>query len=270
MTVLEVTGGLFLVANVAGLFGALTGLGGGMIIVPTLVLFFHMDIKLAMGASLIAIMATSSGAALTFMKHHYTNVKIGMLLEIGVIIGAIMGALLVTVMPGHLLSLLLGLISLVSVWFTLRRREDQIIVQPSHPWAVRLGLQGDGDYGVYRVPLGLSLMAGAGALSGLLGIGSGIFKVLAMDVVMGLPYKVSTSTSNLMIGMTAATSIGIYFAAGYITLDLACPIILGVLCGSWSGSKLLVLLNVRVLRRVFSAVVLILAIQMIWNGATGI
>jgi len=277
MTVIAFTMALFCVSYVAGLFGALTGLGGGIVIVPVLVLLFKIDIRLAMGASLLSVMATSSGAALTFLKHHYTNVKVGMFLETGAIVGAIVGALLVKVVPVGLISIIFGLVLISSIWISLKHHRGHPSTKPSHPWAVRLGLDGHyytdqhehKSYNIYRVPLGLSLMTVAGGLSGLLGIGSGALKVLALDLAMGLPYKVSTSTSNFMIGMTASASMGVYLTSGYISPELAFPVMLGVLMGAFTGSRILVLANVKMLRMLFDTVVLLLAIQMIYKGITG-
>jgi len=267
MTVLEFSIILFLVAYLAGFLGSLTGLGGGIIIVPILVLLFKIDIRYAMGASLIAVITTSSGAALAFIKNHYTNIKIGMLLETSAIFGAIIGALLVRVIPVEFVSVIFGVVLIFAVWFSLKRHKDHLLTKPSHPWALRLGL--GGDYQVRHVPLGLGLMTIAGALSGLLGIGSGALKVLAMDLAMNLPYKVSTSTSNFMIGMTGAASVGIYFSSGYINPELSFPIIPGVFLGSVMGSKILLFANVRILKIIFSVVILMLSVQMIYKGISG-
>lgn len=268
MTNLEFSCILFLVSYSSGLFGALTGLGGGIIIVPVLVLLFGIDIRFAMGASLISVIATSSAAALTFIRNHYTNIKIGMFLETGAVFGAIIGAFLVRFISVDFISILLGAVLILSVWLSRKRYAEQTTYDaPSHPWALRLGLEE--SYKVYQVPFALGLLTIAGGLSGLLGIGSGALKVLAMDLAMKLPYKVATSTSNFMIGITAAASIGIYFSAGYMNPELSFPVMLGVLAGAFMGSKLLLLVHVRNLRTLFNCIVLILALQLLYKGITG-
>ncbi len=284
MTVFEFTIYIFLISYATGIFGSLTGLGGGIVITPVLVLFFKIDIHYAMGASLVAVIATSSGAALSFVRSNLTNVKIGMFLEMGAVIGAIIGALIVRFVPVSLISIILGVVLLISVWFSLQRHVKTLKSSlntepnipenlPEHPWAQRLGLEGQykvngklQHYQVYRLPLGLFLMTIAGTLSGLLGIGSGALKVLAMDLAMGLPYKVSTSTSNFMIGMTAAASMGVYFNSGYINAEITFPVMLGVLLGALTGGRILISADVKILRMIFAFVVVILAIQMILKG----
>lgn len=276
MTNLEYTFALFIVAYFAGLIGALTGLGGGVIIVPVLVILLKIDLKYAMGASLIAVIATSSGAALTFIRHHYTNLRIGMFLETGAILGAIVGAVLVKYLPTSIISIIFGLVLLLSIWTSLKRHETNS-AKPSHPWAKTLSLEGKylshtglKSYSVFRVPIGFSLMTIAGALSGLLGIGSGALKVLALEQAMGLPYKVATSTSNFMIGMTAAASAGIYFSSGYIYPEIAFPVLIGVLIGSFTGSKILIKAKPENLKILFSIIILFLALQMIYKGLIGL
>lgn len=282
MTNLTFSLALLAIAYFAGFIGALTGLGGGVILVPALVILFHIDLKFAMGASLIAVIATSSGAALTFMQHNFTNMKIGMFLEIGAVVGAIVGALMVKFIPTPFISIIFGIVLLFSIWFTITRHEEIDNITPSHPWAQYLSLGGtyptaqgvqstqaqeeSKTYPVLRVPLGFSLMTLAGILSGLLGIGSGALKVLSLDVAMGLPYKISTSTSNFMIGMTAAAGAGIYLSSGYIIPEFAFPVVLGVLLGAFMGSKLLIHAHPKRLRLLFVVIIFLLAIQMIYNG----
>jgi len=277
MTNLTFSLALFAIAYFAGFIGALTGLGGGVIIVPSLVLLFNIDFKLAMGASLISVIATSSGAALTFLQNNFTNMKLGMFLEIGAISGAIVGALLVKFVPISIISIIFGMVLLFSSWFSIARREEIESAQSSHPWTKRLSLDGTyptshglKTYPVLRVPLGFSLMTLAGLLSGLLGIGSGALKVLSLDLAMGLPYKVSASTSNFMIGMTAAASAGIYFSSGYINPEICFPVLLGVLLGAIVGSKVLIYEKPRRLRMIFVFIIFLLALQMIYNGILGI
>lgn len=266
---------LFVVGYLAGLLGALTGLGGGFIITPVLVLLFKVDIHYAMGASLIAVIVTSTSGSAAYLKD-FVNLRIGMFLETAAVTGALIGALLVAKIPTHLIAIIFGVVLLVSAYLTVRHKEDLEPIPTSHPWAIELQLdgnylsgQGIKPYRVQHVPLAWSVMGCAGVLSGLLGIGSGVLKVMAMDQIMHLPYKVSTTTSNFMIGMTAAVSAGIYFAHGYINPSLSFPIILGIIPGVMTGSKILVKASTRFLRILFSCVIAILACQMIYKGVVG-
>lgn len=276
MTILEFSILLLFLSYIAGLLGSLTGLGGGMVLIPVLVLIFHINIHYAMGASLISVIATSSGSAAAFLREGYTNLRIGMFLETGAVIGAITGAYLTGLLPIAVLTLIFGIVMLFSAFLTLTRKEEQESDRPSHPWAVALRMEGTHPtssgpkpYKVHRVPLALGLMTTAGALSGLLGIGSGAVKVLAMDQAMRLPYKVSTTTSNFLIGITAATSAGIYFKHGYIDPSFTFPVLLGVLIGSLTGARILACAKNKTLRFIFSIAIAALAVQMIYKGLTG-
>ena len=262
----------------AGFLGALTGLGGGVVIVPMLVLFFPIDLHYAIGASLVSVIATSSGAAASYVKEGYSNIRIGMLLEIGTTIGALGGAMLVAyaLVPKHAIAVVFGVVLLVSAYLSSRHRSEHGPDERPDPLADRLRLdsfyptpEGPQHYHVHQVPLGFALMFVAGLLSGLLGIGSGAFKVLAMDQAMRIPFKVSTTTSNFLIGVTAAASAGVYLSRGYIDPGLAMPVMLGVLLGSVVGARVLVVAQTKVLRRVFGVVILVLAVQMIIRGLGG-
>jgi hypothetical protein len=259
----------------AGLLGALTGLGGGVVIVPLLTLLFHVDIRYAVGASLMAVIATSAGAGAAYVREGYTNIRVGMLLQVATTIGALGGAYLAAVAPTSAIATTFGVVLLVSAFFSLRPPAERTDTSPD-PLASRLRLgstypttSGPRPYSVHNVPSGFLLMTVAGTLSGLLGIGSGAVKVLAMDRAMRLPFKVSTTTSNFMIGVTAAASAGIYLRRGYIDPGLAMPVVLGVLVGSTLGARVLTGLRTRVLRWVFAAVVVALGVEMIVNGLTG-
>jgi len=262
----------------AGFLGALTGLGGGVVIVPMLVVVFRVDLPFAIGVSLVSVIATSSGAAASYVREGYSNVRIAMLLEIATTTGGLFGAVLVALalIPTHALSIIFGVVLLVSAYLSSRQHDSfGQKVQPD-PLATRLGLdgvlpteQGPLPYHVRGVPMGLGLMFVAGILSGLLGIGSGALKVLAMDQAMRIPFKVSTTTSNFMIGVTAAASAGVYLTRGYIDPGLALPVVLGVLLGSFFGAKAIRSLPARALRIVFSIVIFTLAVQMIYNGLAG-
>jgi uncharacterized protein len=276
VNLIEFCAALGLGAFVAGLLGSLTGLGGGVVIVPLLTLGFGVDLRYAVGASLVSVIATSSGAAVAYLREGYSNVRIGMLLEIATTLGASGGALIAATVPANAIAILFGLVLLSTVYSASRVRRAEDIPKRSDPLAVRLRLEGAYPaesglrrYFVRRVPLGFALMALAGLLSGLLGIGSGALKVLAMDKAMGLPFKVSTTTSNFMIGVTAAASAGIYLTQGWIDPALAMPTMLGVLAGSLVGSRILRIANVRILRRVFSAVLLLLGVEMLVEGMAG-
>src|ERR1035437_6584713 len=240
MPLLTCTSLVFVGSVGAGLLGALTGLGGAVVLIPLLTLVFHVDMRYAIGASLISVIATSSGAAAAYVREGYSNVRIGMFLEVATTVGAVFGAFLATRVPTRALAIIFGLVLIYSAW--LSRHQNEIDdEQEDNPWSDRLGMSGsypDGAHGghlsykVDRITAGFATMFGAGTLSGLLGIGSGAVKVLAMDKVMRIPFKVSTTTSNFMIGVTAAASAGIYLSRGYVNPGLAFPVMLGVLGGS--------------------------------------
>ena len=265
-----------LIGAAAGFLGALTGLGGGVVITPVLTLLFGVDIRYAIGATLISVIATSSGAASAYLKEGFSNIRIGMFLEIATTLGAITGAFLATWIPTSALGVILGLVLLYSAFLSTRSRPEPHVDAPPDPLAQRLKLDsiyptphGWQPYRVQRVKTGFGVMFGAGALSGLLGIGSGALKVLAMDHAMRIPFKVSTTTSNFMIGVTAAASAGVYLNRGYIDPVLAMPVMLGVAAGSLLGARHLSGAETRVLRLVFGAVVGVLALELLYNGLRG-
>jgi uncharacterized membrane protein YfcA len=278
MPLLLFTSLVFAGSLAAGLLGALTGLGGGVVLVPLLTLGFHVDIRYAIGASLISVIATSSGAAAAYVREGFSSVRIGMFLEIATTIGAVFGAYLATRVPTHALAIVFGVVLLYSAWLSWQQTRKPTAPQSAaNPWSDRLRMSGsypDGkggrcDYTVDRIPAGFATMFSAGALSGLLGIGSGAVKVLAMDRVMRIPFKVSTTTSNFMIGVTAAASAGIYLQRGYIDPGLAFPVMLGVLAGSLLGARFLARARVSLLRQIFTLVILALGVEMIVNGWLG-
>lgn len=263
---------LFFSAVGAGLLGALSGLGGGVVIVPLLSVIFHVDIHYAIGASLVSVIATSSGAAAAYVREGFSNIRVGMFLEIATTLGALVGAWLTTRVPTKAIGIIFGVVLLYSAWASLRKMHETF-TEKADALAVRLRLQGelpthDGvqPYVAQRVPAGFGLMWLAGALSGLLGIGSGAVKVLAMDQAMRLPFKVSTTTSNFMIGVTAAASAGLYWRSGYLVPSLVFPVMLGVLGGSLIGSRVLVKAQVRTLKLVFSLLIVAMGIEMIVNN----
>jgi uncharacterized membrane protein YfcA len=259
----------------AGFLGSLTGLGGGVVIVPLLTLALGVDLHYAVGASLVSVIATSSGAAAAYVKEGYSNVRVGMLLEVATTVGALAGAHLAGVVSPNAIGVVFGLVLLLSAYLSTRRLPDRPDAGPD-PLAVRLRLDstypteaGRQPYHVRRVPLGFAMMFVAGGLSGLLGIGSGALKVLAMDQAMGLPFKVSTTTSNFMIGVTAAASAGVFLSRGQIDPALTMPVMLGVLIGSTLGARVLPGARVAVLRGVFALVIAALGVEMIHQGWTG-
>jgi uncharacterized membrane protein YfcA len=260
----------------AGFLGALTGLGGGVVIIPMLTLLFGVDLRYAIGASLVSVIATSSGAAAAYVKEGYSNLRVGMFLEVATTVGAVAGAYLAVWLNPSWVGVIFGVVLLYSAWHA-RTLSSQTPAAAGKDWlATKLGLDGvypsEGGwvaYQVLRVPLGFVVMLVAGILSGLLGIGSGAVKVLAMDQVMGLPFKVSTTTSNFMIGVTAAASAGIYLNRGYIDPVLAMPVMLGVLGGATAGAAVLGRSRPERLRTIFGVVIAVLAIQMIVKGLRG-
>ncbi len=276
MNVLEFTILVGFGSLVAGLLGSLTGLGGGVVLVPLLTIFFKVDIRYAIGASLVSVIATSSGSAAAYVKEGFSNIRIGMFLEIATTIGALCGALLAAKVSTSAIAIIFGLVLLYSAYLSRRPRSASDRNVPPDSLATRLRMNGSfpdagglRHYNVQRVPAGFSLMFGAGALSGLLGIGSGAVKVLAMDHAMKIPFKVSTTTSNFMIGVTAAASAGLYLKRGYIDPGLAMPVMLGVLVGSLWGTRILVKAETKWLRLIFSVVIAVLGVQMLVKGLFG-
>ncbi|PYX41552.1 MAG: permease [Acidobacteria bacterium] len=260
----------------AGFLGALTGLGGGVVLVPLLTLVFKVDIRYAVGASLVSVIATSSGAAVAYLKDGFSNIRIGMFLEIATTVGALFGAYLAAKVSTSAIGAVFGLVLLYSGYLSSRTPVDPPPDQKPDPLATRLGMNGEypslagpKSYNVHRVPLGFGLMFGAGGLSGLLGIGSGAVKVLAMEHAMGIPFKGSTTTSNFMVGVTAAASAGVYLSRGYVDPGLAMPVMLGVLAGSLAGARVLARTKTRQLRWVFGAVIAALGIEMLYGAFTG-
>jgi uncharacterized protein len=274
--VLEFTALVGLGSVAAGFLGALTGLGGGVVIVPLLALVFHVDLRYAVGASLVSVIATSSGAAAAYLREGYSNIRVGMFLEIATTCGALAGAWLAGWIEPKWLAVIFGAVLLVSAYLSGRPHAEPPPDGAPDPLAAKLRLDGSyptpegwRPYHVRRVPLGFALMFVAGGISGLLGIGSGAFKVLAMDQAMRLPFKVSTTTSNFMIGVTAAASAGIYLRRGWIQPGLVMPVMLGVLLGSMLGARVLTVTRVPALRLIFGLVVVALALQMMYSGIWG-
>ncbi len=266
---------IWLGSMIAGFLGSLTGLGGGVVIVPMLTLVFGVDIRYAIGASLVSVIATSSGAAAAYVKEGFSNIRIGMFLEIATTLGALVGAFWAARLPTSIISIIFGIILIYSSYLSSRHRQRRQDIDQPDPLATRLKMdgsypteQGLENYHAHSIPSGFGLMFLAGSISGLLGIGSGAVKVLAMDQVMRIPFKVSTTTSNFMIGVTAAASAGVYLNRGYIDPVIAMPVMLGVLIGSILGTHELMMAKTHRLRIIFSMIILLLAIEMIYKGLT--
>lgn len=275
MTILLLTVYILIGAYFAGLLGSLTGLGGGVVIIPFLTLVLDVDIHYAIGASLVSVIATSSGSAAAYVKEGITNMRLGMFLEIATTIGAVLGAYLASYVSTQTIAVIFGVILIFSAVMSLAKKNKATDPTSSKPaqW-LRLGSSYPDEgrqiqYGVRNIFGGFGLMSFAGMISGLLGIGSGALKVVAMDNIMRIPFKVSTTTSNFMIGVTAAASAVVYLQRGYIDPGLSMPVVIGVVFGAMTGSKILVKAKSKSLKIVFAIVVTFLAIQMIYKGLSG-
>ncbi|HUY38712.1 MAG TPA: sulfite exporter TauE/SafE family protein [Candidatus Binataceae bacterium] len=273
----EILGSLLALAIGAGFVGALSGLGGGVFIVPALVIAAHMPMTVAIGASLISVVATSAGASVAFVRDGWTNLKVAMVLECATVTGAVIGAYLAGVIPVTILELLFALMMLQSAYFSLTKKGDDII-EHGDALAKKLDLMGEVPdesgktihYEIIHVPGGAALMVVAGLMSGLLGIGSGALKVMAMDYIMHLPLKISSATSNFMIGVTAGAGALVFLARGDVATVVAAPVALGVTAGALIGSRILPYANVKWLRLGFVVILLLIAIEMGWRALSGI
>lgn len=269
---------MLLVGIFAGIMGAILGIGGGMIVTPIVTLAMGLDIKYAIGASIVAVIATSSGSTIAFLKDDVLNLRVAMFLEIATTIGAIIGALLTGAFDPTILYVLFGSLLVFSSWNMYRKmRAGKEVLKRVHPdkWAEKLNLNSSYydknlkkqvDYQVENIPGGFLIMLGAGLASGMLGIGSGAFKVMAMDGAMKMPLKPSSATSNLMMGVTAAASATVYFFNGSIRPDIAVPLALGILVGSTFGSRIMQILPSKAIRIIFIPILLYLGLQMILKG----
>lgn len=271
---------IFLISIFAGTLGAILGLGGGIIVIPALTLLFGVDIRYAIGASIVSVIATSSGAAARYVREHMTNIRLAIFLEVATTSGAICGAVLSSYFSSKYLFYLFAALLFHSSYTMWKRGRalNSTVAEPAgqgHPWSHKLKLNShypdfhlgkDVSYLVEQVPLGFIYMFGAGVLSALLGIGSGILKVLAMDTAMKIPIKVSSATSNFMIGVTAAASAGAYYMKGDILPEIAAPVALGVLAGSFLGAHYMHRMKSETIRRIFVFILVIVALQMAYKG----
>ena len=270
-----------IIAVLAGFLGSLVGLGGGIIITPALTILFGIDIKYAIGASIVAVIATSSGSAIAFVKDHVSNMRVGMLLEIFTTAGGVVGALMAGIFSSKLLYIFFSLILLNSFYGMLKKtglinkgkREEDKVENDKYADKYKLNStyydKATGEtvkYNVTNVPQGSLVMFGAGFASGLLGIGSGAFKVVALDTYMKLPIKVSTATSNFMMGVTATASAVVYFFNGTINPAIAAPIALGTLIGSRTGAKVMQRLDAKYIRYIFLPILLFTIVNMFLKG----
>jgi uncharacterized membrane protein YfcA len=264
--------GIFLVSVCAGVIGSLAGVGGGILVIPALTTIFGVDIRFAVGASIVSVIATSSGAASAYVRDRITDMRIGMFLELATTTGAVCGAIVAAYVTASFLFLLLGLVVLLSAGLQVARLQEEVPTdEPSHlATALKLSstypdrlLGREVPYSARRIPLGFAMMWFAGVVSGLLGIGSGVLKVLAMDGAMRLPMKVSSATSNFMIGVTAAASAGIYLSRGDVDPRIAAPVALGVLVGAVTGARVLHRVSNRSVRVIFLPVLVAVGLEMI-------
>lgn len=274
MTIIAIK--ILLISISAGVLGSILGLGGGIIVTPALTLLFGVDIQHAIGASLISVIATSSGAAIAYIRDGITNIRVGMFLEIATTVGAVTGAVIAGLISPHLLYMVFAVFLLYSALAMLKKSKEELPGEvPLHKVAAKLKLQGEYydkalqkevHYNADNVYSGFAVMYGAGIISGLLGIGSGSFKVLAMDVFMKLPLKVSSATSNFMMGVTGAASAGIYLFRGDINPLISAPVALGVLIGATIGARLMQKLKSKTIRKMFIPILIYIALQMMAQG----
>ena len=261
------------VSIVSGCFGAMLGLGGGVILIPVLVSVLGVDVKSAIAASLVAVVTTSGAAALIRGRDSMSNYRVGVTLEVAAGLGAIAGAVLATLAPGDVLTMLFGVSLLATGALSWRAVDDTERVLPQTWWGRVLQLDGVEEtkeglkvYYVQKVPVGLGVMTIAGLLSGMLGIGSGAYKVLAMDTCMRMPFRVSTITSNFMIGITAASGVMVYLRDGMVDPTIAGPVLIGIVPGAMFGSWLVPKIHVSTLKKIFLIVIVLVGLQMMFKG----
>jgi uncharacterized protein len=271
--VLSILTGLFALSISAGFIGALSGLGGGVFIVPGLVILAHIPMHIAIGASLISVVATSAGASVAFVRDGWTNLRVAIILECATVTGAVLGAYMAGLISPPILEMMFAFMMLQSAWFAMKSKGEAFLPQSDALCTrLRLGGQMPGDdgvmqsYGVVNLPGGASLMVVAGLLSGLLGIGAGAVKVTAMDFLMKLPLKVSSATSNFMIGVTAGAGALVYLSRGDVAATVAAPVALGVAMGALIGGRVLPRVNTGALRKLFVVILVLIAIEMGWRA----
>ncbi|WP_437918127.1 sulfite exporter TauE/SafE family protein [Sphingobacterium sp. LRF_L2] len=276
MTVLTFTLIVLAGSMAAGVIGSLSGLGGGIVVIPLLTIVLGVDIHYAIGAALVSVIATSSGSAAAYVKEGITNMRLGMFLEIATTAGAVAGALISSAAPSSFIAVLFGLALIFSAGNSLRKKTEHVVTSSSSmaqalklPSSYPVSKTQEIAYGTKNVIGGFSMMGLAGMLSGMLGIGSGAFKVIAMDTIMRIPFKVSTTTSNFMMGVTALASCVIYIQKGYIVPDICLPVMIGVLLGAMVGAKILMATDPKRLRVFFAFIIFLLAVNMIYNGIKG-
>ncbi len=271
---------IVLISFFAGVLGSILGLGGGIIVIPFLTIFLGVEIRYAIGASIVSVIATSSGAAARYVRDHMTNVRLAIFLEVATTTGAIVGAIISSFVHSRILYFIFAVVLLHSAYMMWKRGQESkkgeaVVVGKGHKWAHFLKLHSHYpdyhlgrpvEYLVENVPLGFFYMFVAGILSALLGIGSGMLKVLAMDSAMKLPIKVSSATSNFMIGVTAAASAGAYYMKGDIKPAIAAPVAIGVLGGSFMGAHLMHKMQGALIRKIFIVVLVLISVQMGLKG----
>ena len=261
-----------------GILGAVLGIGGGMIITPILTMLMGLPIQYAIGASIVSVIATSSGATIAYLKDEMLNLRVAMFLEIATTVGAVIGAVITGLVNGKVLYILFGALLIFSAFNMIRKlrmKDDGVRQTTPDAMATKLRLNGtyfdkatgkEVNYTVTNVPGGFAMMFGAGIASGLLGIGSGAFKVIAMDTIMHMPLKPSSATSNLMMGVTAAARATVYYFGGQLQPQIAAPLAIGILVGATVGSRVMQVLPNKVLRLIFIPVIGYMGIQMALKG----
>ncbi|MCL4513226.1 MAG: sulfite exporter TauE/SafE family protein [Candidatus Eremiobacteraeota bacterium] len=271
--ILEIFGASLL----GGVIGSIAGVGGGVVIVPVLILFMGLPILDAIGASIVSVIATSSGAGSVYVRDRITNIRIAMFLEIATALGAIIGAaVLAPLLPGNVLAILFGLVLLTSLIPIFKKFGEELpvgVVDDKMAAFLRLNssyydkrMGREVEYQVTGIPAASGWMFAAGIISGLLGIGAGVLKVLAHEIAMKVPSKVSTATSNFMIGVTAAAAAGVYLHRGLVLPYVVVPVSCGVLLGAFFGTKLMEKMSNNLIRQVFAVVLLAIGIQMLLRG----
>ncbi|MCC7193656.1 MAG: sulfite exporter TauE/SafE family protein [Phycisphaeraceae bacterium] len=277
MSAIEFTLASFSISVAAGLLGSMLGIGGGIIVVPALTQLLGVDMKYAVAASFIGVIATSNGAAASYVRQHLTNLRLAMVLEVATVAGALGGAYLGGIVSDRFLLVLFGCILGYAAFamFIDRLRSKVQSPEQEDRLAGRLRLHGQYfdqslnehvNYRVIRVWFGLAVSMTAGIISGLLGVGGGILKVPAMHLGMRVPIKVSTATSNFMMGVTAAASAAVYFSRGQIVPLIAAPVGAGVLLGAVTGSRMLPKVKNAYVKMGFVAVLIAVAIRMFYKG----
>ncbi|MCL4441475.1 MAG: sulfite exporter TauE/SafE family protein [Firmicutes bacterium] len=259
---------LFLTGLISGTFGALLGLGGGAIVIPVLTILFHLPIHTAIGISLVGVIATSTGAAIVYVREGKANIRLGMTLELGTTVGAVLGAVIAGLISAKVLYILFAAMLAYNTYSMYGRNEkaEAEVAAGSQIFLPGNDNPGIHSYKVKNIPLGLFFSTLAGIMSGLLGVGGGLIKIPVMYLFMGIPLKVAAATSNFMIGVTATASASIYYLSGKIDVATAVPVALGVFAGAFIGTRMNTRISTRLLKKIFVLVFAVVAVQMALKG----